>query len=94
MTILVREWLLGFQSSHASLLRTHVSQARDHYSVCSELSLIMMGAGIAVSALPQRISVEAGTDRPSRGLPREAPRLAESRLRWPVLALLVKGSEP
>ena len=47
----LRQWLAGVQHSYILLRKVNM---RGNYSVCSELVLIMMGAGVAASALPQR----------------------------------------
>jgi hypothetical protein len=88
----VHQWFLGYRSWYPLLIGTHVFHARDNFSVCSELSLIMMGAGVVGSALPQPITVES--DSPSQRVPRELRRLAKSRRRWAVSSLLLKRSEP
>jgi len=75
MTARVRYWLLGFQHSYDLLQRANKRGPTRDYSVCSELGLAMMGAGVAASALPQRRVVEIASDR----LPRAMPRLASIR---------------
>src|SRR5215472_6680196 len=75
MTVRVRHWLLGFQHSYDLLQRANKRGPTRDYSVCSELGLAMVGAGVAASALPQRRVVEIASDR----LPRAMPRLASIR---------------
>jgi hypothetical protein len=103
MTTRLGQWFVGFQNSYAVLQKDNRRVPPENYPVSCELVLIMMGAGIAVSALPHGRLVEPTTitNRSPRTLLGPTFRSAISGLHRPVSAvssvlpdILPTGSDP
>lgn len=66
------QWFLSFQNSYVLLHGASMRESPGNYSEFAELVLIMMGAGVAASALPRRRTGESTSERSPQAAPRSA----------------------